>query len=245
MRIAAQLWIFSQTQNWDAQAAALLRGLAEAGYESVEGLYGQAPYKGETLPDAGISYAAAHLTPPGLMNLEPLLDFLQAMDARHICSSGPLQWHERTADDYRKTAEFLNETGRCLREREIRLHYHNHAFEFEKVDGERTAMDLLLTALDPDFVTLCFDAGWAEQAGQSAADFLREHGDRSEFLHLRDFRGAQSVPLGQGDLDLAAQIALLPGLPSLKYLVVEQDPSADPLKDMRISRRYLRDTFGL
>ena len=245
MRIAAQLWIFSQTQNWDAQAVGLLRSMAEAGYESVEGLYGKAPYKGESLRDAGIAYGAAHLTPPGLKTLEPLLDFLHAMDARHVCSSGPLQWHERTGDDYRKTAEFLNETGRRLREREIRLHYHNHEFEFEKVDGERTAMDLLLTVLDPDCVTLCFDAGWAERAGQNAADFLREHGDRVEFLHLRDFRGAQSVPLGQGDLNLAAQIALLPSLPNLKYLVVEQDPSENPPEDMRISRRYLRDTFGL
>ncbi len=113
------------------------------------------------------------------------------------------------------------------------------------MDGEQTAMDLLLLELDPEAVTLCFDAGWAERAGQNAAEFLANYGQRVHFLHLRDFHGAQSVPLGQGDIDLAAQIALLPHLPNLEYLVVEQDPSADPLADMQASRRYLRDTFGL
>ena len=245
MLLAAQLWIFSETPDWDAQAADALRGLAAAGYEAVEGLYGKAPHDRETIREAGIAYGAAHLTPQNLEPLEPLLAFLTAMGANHVCSSGPLQWHGRTADDYRKTAEFLNETGRRLREEGIRLHYHNHEFEFEKVDGKRTGMDLLLAELDPNLVTLCFDAGWAERAGQNAADFLREHAARIEFLHLRDFRGPQSVPLGQGEIDLEAQIALLPILSNLKYLVVEQDPSENPLEDMQTSRRYLRETFGL
>lgn len=245
MVITAQLWIFTQTDDWEIQCPDLLRGLAEAGYAAVEGMFGQAPRDRETRQAAGIAYGAAHLLPSNLEALEPLTDFLHAMDARHVCCSGPLQWHERTADDYRRTAAFLNEKGRRLRQQEIRLHYHNHEFEFEKVEGEQIAMDLLLSELDPDFVTLCFDAGWAQRAGQNAAAFLREHGPRIAFLHLRDFRVAQSVPLGQGEIDLPAQIALLPHLPNLEFLVVEQDPSPNPLADMQASRRYLRDTFGL
>ena len=167
------------------------------------------------------------------------------MGARHICCSGPLQWNARTADDYRRTAAFLNAKGQRLREHGIQLHYHNHDFEFEKVEGEQTAMDLLLTKLDPNAVTLCFDAGWTERAGESAIEFLHRHSTRVVILHRRDFRGAQSVPLGKGDLDLAAQVALLPSLPNLEYLVVEQDPSAAPLADLEESRTYLRNTFGL
>ena len=245
MILAAQLWIFSQAADWDAQAENSLRQLAEAGYESVEGLYGKPPMSPDILQAAGIAYGAAHLTPQNLEPLEPLRDFLLAMGAGHVCSSGPLQWSERTADDYRKTAAFLNETGRALRSQGIRLHYHNHEFEFERVDGDRTAMALLLAELDPNFVTLCFDAGWAERAGQNAADFLREYAARIGVLHLRDFHGPQSVPLGRGEMDLAAQIALLPRLPNLQYLAVEQDPSDSPTEDMQVSRRYLRNAFGL
>lgn len=106
-------------------------------------------------------------------------------------------------------------------------------------------MDLLISELDPDAVSLCFDSGWAEQGGQSATEFMAKHGQRIRMLHLRDFCGAQSVPLGHGDNDLAAQIALLSHLPNLEYLVVEQDPSPTPLEDMQTSRRYLRNTFGL
>ncbi len=130
MVIAAQLWIFTQTPDLDGQIADLLRGLAEAGYESVEGMMGKAPHEAATLQTAGIAYGATHLTPQNLEPLEPLLDFLQEVAARHVCSSGPLQWNARTADDYRRTAAFLNAKGRRLREHGIRLHYHNHEFEF-------------------------------------------------------------------------------------------------------------------
>lgn len=245
MIIAAQMWIFSEMADLDAQIVGLLRGLAEAGYEAVEGMMGKAPRDFATLQTAGMAYGATHLTPQNLEPLEPQIAFLNAVGARHVCSSGPLQWNARTAADYRQTAAFLNDKGQRLCEHGIRLHYHNHEFEFAKVEGEQTAMDLLLAELDLEAVTLCFDAGWAERAGQNAAEFLAQHSQRVRFLHLRDFRGAQSVPLGQGDIDLAAQIALLPHLPNLEYPVVEQDPSADPLADMQASRRYLRDTFGL
>ncbi len=245
MIIAAQMWIFSRLPELDAQTIGLLRGLAECGYESIEALAGRAPHDLATLQATLIKCGAVHLVPSGMEPLEPLLDFLYAVGARHVCSSGPLQWNARTAEDYVQTAAYLNARGQQLREHGIGLHYHNHEFEFDRVDGDRTAMDILLEELDPAAVTLCFDAGWAERAGQNAARFLAEHAALVQFLHLRDFRGLQSVPLGQGDIDLAAQIALLPSLPTLEYLVVEQDPSATPLNDMQASRRYLRDTFGL
>ena len=181
MLVAAQLWIFTQVADWEAECAETLRGLATAGYAAVEGMVGKAPAEPGTLQFAGIAYGAAHLTPPQFEPLEPLLDFLNRMGARHVCSSGPLEWNSRTADDYRRTAAFLNGKGRRLREQGIRLHYHNHEFEFEKTDGERTAMDLLLAELDLDVVTLCFDAGWAERAGQNAAEFLRDHAARIAF----------------------------------------------------------------
>ena len=245
MIIAAQLYICNKMPDLDARIGGLLRGLKEAGYEAVEAMAGKAPHDKETLQTANIAYAAAHLTPPGLEPLAPLIEFLKEVDARHVCTSGPLQWNARTAGDYRQTADFLNAKGQQLREHGIHLHYHNHEFEFDRVDGEQTAMNLLLAALDPNAVTLCFDAGWAERAGQNAAAFMTEHGERIQFLHLRDFSGAQSVPLGQGDIDIAAQIALLPHLSNLQYLVVEQDPAPDPLADMQASRRCLRETFGL
>ena len=245
MIVAAQMWIFSQMAGLDEQIAGLLRGLAGAGYTSIEGLRDKAPHDLKTLQTAGIAYGAIHLTTHKLEPLEPLLAFLNEVGVNHVCCSGPLEWNARTADDYRRTATFMNEKGSRLREHEIRLHYHNHEFEFDKVEGERTAMDMLLSELDPDAVTLCFDAGWAERAGQNAAEFMGEHSERIGVLHLRDFRGPQSVPLGLGDIDLAAQIALLSHLPNLHYVAVEQDPSFHPLADMQTSRRYLRDKFGL
>jgi len=66
------------------------------------------------------------------------------------------------------------------------------------------------------------------------------------FVHLRDFRDAESLPLGDGDIDLAGVVAELPNLPRLRWVIVEQDPGRpDPVDDLRRSRRFLQARYGI
>jgi sugar phosphate isomerase/epimerase len=245
--IGAQLYIFRDRFDLDRDLERLLDGLAEAGYTAVEGSPGHVIPGRDVLTRHGMRFIAPHMVAAGLDDLGQVLPYLEAMEARDVCNSGPLEWRARTADDYRRTAAFLNERGRRLREQGVHLHYHNHDFEFEKVDGgERTAMDLLLEELDPAAVTLCLDVGWVWRGGADPVRFLDEHAARVGYLHLRDFRGTESVALGRGGMDLAPVIARLPDLPALRWVVVEQDPtSPDPEEDMRVSRAYLASAFGM
>jgi sugar phosphate isomerase/epimerase len=243
LSIGAQLYIFSQLPAPDLDA--LFAGLADAGYAYVEGYPLASPYGREMLERHGMSYRATHAGPRALEPLEPAVHTLTALGGTDFCASGPLDWNRRSAADIRAVIPFLNEKGTELRRRGIRLHYHNHDFEFERMDGVATGMDLLLGGLDPDAVTLCVDIGWVWRMGIDPADFLRRRRDRIGFLHLRDFKGVESVPLGKGDINLRPVIDLLPDLPHLRGVVVEQDPPSDPLGDMIESRQYLRRTFSL
>jgi len=243
LEIGAQLYIFSGLPAPDLDS--LFAGLAGAGYAYVEGYPLAAPYDREMLDRHGLSYRATHAGPRALEPLEPAMQTLTALGGTDFCASGPLDWRRRTADDFRDLIPFLNEKGNALRRRGIRLHYHNHDFEFERLDGEATGMDLLLDGLDPRAVTLCVDTGWVWRMGFDPAEFLHQHRDRVGFVHLRDFQGLQSVPLGQGDMDLQPVLDVLLTLPDLRGVVVEQDPSPDPLGDMIQSRDYLRRTFAL
>ena len=89
------------------------------------------------------------------------------MDARHVCCSGPLQWHGRT-DSRRLSADGgvsqRERHGACVN-REFACITTTMNLSLRKWHGERTAMDLLLSELDSNVVTLCFDAGWAQRAG--------------------------------------------------------------------------------
>ncbi|MCK7482190.1 MAG: hypothetical protein M0C28_37330 [Candidatus Moduliflexus flocculans] len=48
------------------------------------------------------------------------------------------------------------------------------------------------------------DCGWAYRAGVDLAAFFTAHRARIAGLHLRDFKGEQQVPLGQGEVELGA-----------------------------------------
>jgi sugar phosphate isomerase/epimerase len=236
--VAAQLYIFSQLRDLEIQTPELLNGLAEAGYDAVEGMYGKPPYTPAEMLASGLRYYAPHLTPP---QITASVAFAQTMHATDICTSGPLAWNNRTPSDWQETATALNAHGEILRAQDIHLHYHNHDFEF--VDE---TFEAFIAQLDTDAVSLCFDAGWAALAGHDPVAFLERHAARIGVLHLRDFAGSVSTALGEGELDIAPVIAQIPNLPNLRMLVVEHDPTDNnPLGAMVRSRHYLRDTFGL
>ena len=55
--------------------------------------------------------------------------------------------------------------GKQFRDEGIHLHYHNHDFEFLKVDGNKTGMDILMEGLDFRVVDLCVDVAWVMRGG--------------------------------------------------------------------------------
>lgn len=245
MNLAVQLYAFSK-EVIETDLPRVLAELKAVGYDAVEGFPGPfRDYRAE-LDRLGMRFAAPHVSPAALAEPARLLDYLKTMGSVDVCSSGPIDWNGRSYDDFCATCEFLNSRGRMLRAAGIHLHYHNHEFEFLPVRGSMTAMDLLLQNLDAGAVDLCFDAGWAWRAGVDPAAFLRAHGARVSYVHLRDFAGTVSVALGQGGLALPEVMAAARELPALRWLVVEQDPvSAQPVRDLATSRRYLRETAGL
>lgn len=237
--IGAQLWLFNQVHD-EAAMNDILAELADAGYAFVETMHGHPPFSRAPLDALGLPCYAVHVALSGMPDAAQLVDHVHGMGARVVCVSGLLQWLERGADDYRRSADALNEWGARLARDGIALHYHNHDFEFAPMDGPTTGMDLLLPRLDGAAVELCYDMGWHALAGGDPMAFLHAHGPRVGTLHLRDFRGKTSVPLGAGDVDLLPVIDAAGALPNLRAVLVEQDPgTATPLEDMRVSRRWL------
>lgn len=245
IRIAAQLYIYGESLHQPCGLPPILAGLAEAGYDAVEG-FGGVPSNPNLLQTAKLGYVGPHLVLPALSDPDTVAAETKRLGGEAVICSGLREWDVRTPAAYRGAAEMLNAAGRTLRASGVRLHYHNHDFEFDQVDGTQTGMDLLCAGLDPNAVELCVDAGWVWRAGQDPSAFLREHRNQIGLVHLRDFIGTQSVPLGRGEIPLAPIIAALSDLPNLHWAIVEQDPdSTDPGADMAVSRVHLRERFSL
>lgn len=226
----------------------VLDAVAAAGYDALECVAADPQAFRHQLDQRGLVYAGAHTTPSKLEDVTDLIKTLKIMGAADVSNSGLVNWNERSPDDYRKTIEVLNRAGRKLRAEGIRLHYHNHDFEFEPQDeiGGRTGMDLLLEGLAPEAVDLCVDVGWVHKAGLDPVTFLLKHADRVGYLHFKDYNDAGWAEIGTGVVDFRPIIDIVPQLPGARWIVLEQDDTKlDPLDSIRISRENLRTKFGL
>ena len=121
----------------------------------------------------------------------------------------------------------------------MRLGYHNHAFEFEPLDGT-TVWDVLLAELPPE-VEIELDVYWAAVGGRDPVAEIRATPDRIRLLHMKDrAAGAEphDAPVGHGTLPFPDIIEAARSA-SVDWFVVEQDEPDDALHDIRRAFEYL------
>ena len=223
---------------------AVLDHVAACGYAAVEaGCSDPAAFR-RMLDERGMAYGGAHTGMAGLADVSPIIEKLGILGSRDLCNSALRYWNRRSLEDYQEGIEILNRAGAELRRAGIRLHYHNHDFEFEEVADGKTGMDLLLEGMDPDAVDLCVDVGWVTKAGLDPVEFLLAHEDRAGYLHFKDFNADGWIELGQGCVNFPGIMAILPELSGVRWVMVEQDTTRiDPLDSVSVSREYLKQAF--
>lgn len=243
--IGTQLLIFSATHNIETDIEAILDTLASAGYDAVEGGPSDAARYKPMLEARGLRYGGSHVGLPALQDVESHIQYLKTIGASDICNSGLMKWNDLSAGHYREAIPILNEVGRRFRDEGIHLHYHNHAFEWDKVDGNKTGMDLLMDGLNFDVVDLCVDVAWVQKGGDDPAHYLQQHVERIGYLHFKDFNADGWCELGRGEVDFEPIMKLLPSMPKVRWVMVEQDTTRiDPHESVRISRTFLKERFG-
>ena len=148
----------------------------------------------------------------------------------------------------------------------MKLCYHNHDFEFEKVDGEYK-LDRLYNDVPAELLSTQLDTCWVNVGGENPSDYIRKYNGRIEIIHLKDFVGSKSEnmygligaegkekgkdtsnkfelrPVGSGVQDFPAILAASKEV-GAKWVVVEQDqPSLGktPLECAKMSIDYIKE----
>jgi sugar phosphate isomerase/epimerase len=105
----------------------------------------------------------------------------------------------------------------------MQLCYHNHSFEFKKVDGENTIWDVLLGSADADMVKIELDVAWAFDADVDPVALMDKCGDRIKLLHMKDLDDKrQLAPVGEGIIDMRKVVEKGKEI-GIKWYIVEQD----------------------
>lgn len=245
------LQLFSVREKTEKDLLGTIRRLADYGYESMQfaGYFGTpAEEIKAVLDEKDIKVAGVHI---GLHQLqgdqfEQSLQFQETIgNDLLICPVLPREMRE-TGDDYKRTAETLNQVGEKCKKAGFTFGYHNHNWEFEQYDG-KTGFDILFENTDPTFVKMELDCFWAKHAGYEPTDIIQKYNDRCISLHLKDMDLKDdkkvSTEIGSGILNLGEYIQV-GEQEGVKWFVIEQeDYDRNPMDIARDNLQNLKKLY--
>jgi len=214
-----------------------------AGYNATEGtFYGMAPKAfSELLNGLGIPLTSSH-TVFELDVAEKVIADAASTGAKYIIYPFLPDKFRTNLDGWKATAEKFNKMGEIAKKNGIQFGYHNHAFEFEKME-DQIPYDLLLSQTDPSLVTFEMDLYWVTRGGYNPVDYFKKYPGRFQLWHVKDMVKTDDMffaPVGSGRIDFAGIFAEKQAA-GMKYFFVEQDSfkELDPYESIEMSFKYL------
>ncbi len=153
-------------------------------------------------------------------------------------------------DVIKRFAAKLNAAGEKCRAAGLNFCYHNHAFEFQPMNGTMP-FEVLLEETDPKLVGIELDCFWVSVAGHDPVEIISHHGSRISLLHLKDkpkdtpVRYNESVPrttfkeVGNGVIDWPKVLQAADSAGVQHYFVEQDQTPGDPLVSLKESYAYL------
>ncbi len=264
--IAIQL--YSVRDDAAADFKGTLAAIKEMGYEGVEfaGLYGYAPADIKAMcEEIGLVPISAHVPYYDMVaDPEGVLKAYAEIGCKYVAIPYLTPECRPGTDGFAKVVENAAMLGKVAKDLGMTLLYHNHDFEFEKIDG-KYALEVLYDTVPATLLQTELDTCWVRVGGEEPAAYVRKYTGRAPVVHLKDYAGGKSEhmyeligieseeqapeenpfefrPVGSGVQDMPAIIAAAESA-GAEWLVVEQDqPSMglSPIECAKKSIGYLR-----
>lgn len=229
----------------------IIRKVAALGYKEVENFgytngkfFGMDPKSyASFLKDTGLTAPSGHYMLPQLSaGWEKAIEDAVAIGQQYMVLAFLFPQERKTLDDYKKVAALLNKCGESCKKAGIQLCYHNHDFEFEKMDDE-IPFDVLMHETESMLVKAELDLYWAVKAGLKPVDLFDKYRGRVVLWHVKDMDNTEKgsfTEVGNGVIDFA-EIFKNHGKSGMKHFFVEQDVCAgSPLISIEKSINHIR-----
>lgn len=241
--IALQMYTLRELAEEDFVGT--LRSVAQIGYAGVEFVgYGglSAAEIKALLEELGLRPAGSHVSLELLENeLDSVIEYsLEIGNPYVVCPSLPPD-RRRDGPSLRAVAQSLNHIGAACKEQGLRFCYHNHAFEFQTLDG-KCIFDILFENTDPELVGAEVDTYWVQFAGLDPAELIQRYSDRVRLVHLKDMdpQDRSFAEVGEGILDWRAIFSASEAAGAEWYIVEQDRCKRPPLESVRLSLENLR-----
>ncbi len=189
----------------------------------------------------GLSAPSTHVSFENDDQWKTALDAAKAIGHEYIVMPWIPEERRKTLDDWKNFAQVFNRDGQMAHDAGIQFAYHNHDFEFPKLEGQ-IPYDVLLQNTDPRLVQLEIDLYWITKAGQDPLAYFARWPGRIPLVHVKDSAGPpehKMVDVGQGKIDWK-RIFAKRDQAGIKHAFVEHDQPPQPFEDIATSARYLK-----
>jgi sugar phosphate isomerase/epimerase len=156
------------------------------------------------------------------------VEFNQAIGNRNLVIRSLAPAVYQSAELLKTTAAAVNEVAERLRPHQMRVGYHNHTTDFNRIDGEywwnrfadQTAKDVMLQ----------FDTGNAsEMEGVTPQALIRRNAGRTISIHVKPFsKKDPNAYLGADDLDWPAIMTAAETVGGIEWYIIEYEKEGVP-----------------
>ncbi len=229
--IGTQLWCVRKQLAGDVPGT--LKTLGALGYEAVEleNAFGKSGAEWKThLDAAGLKACGFHHTLAELSGdkLAASVAFNQAIGNRNLIIRSLAPETYNSADLLKKTADQVNEVSERLKPHKMRVGYHNHTKDFNRIDGEywwNRFADQTAKA-----VILQFDTGNAsEMEGVTPQSLIERNAGRTISMHVKPFsKKDPNAYLGKDELDWPAIMTAAETKGGIEWYIIEYEKEGVP-----------------
>jgi sugar phosphate isomerase/epimerase len=229
--IATQLWCVRKELATDIPGT--LSALGAMGYEAVEleNAFGKSGAEWRKhLDAAGLRACGFHHRLSELQGdkLAESVAFNQAIGNRNLVIRSLPPGVYESAELLKTTAAAVNEVAERLRPQRMRVGYHNHTTDFNRIDGEywwnrfadQTSKDVMLQ----------FDTGNAsEMEGVTPQALIRRNPGRTVSMHVKPFsKKDPNAYLGADELDWPAIMTAAETVGGIEWYIIEYEKEGVP-----------------
>lgn len=260
--VATQMYVWSQVYGQQDYLKDALKDISRAGYDGIEtnlslaSTEEKAAKLGELLHENSLKLASLYhggvyhdekVAKQTIDQTAKFADFANAIGCPAIDVNPASKSEEKTEQELKIQAKYLNEMGKILNDMGMAFYCHNHTPEIKSNARELRSICALT---DKRFVNLCLDIHWVLRGGVDPLELMREYPSRLKSLHLRNSsNGIWMEDFGDGDIDYVAVKEWLFYTDYEGWLIVElayeqnTKITRELAENSRISREYVRKIF--
>ena len=243
MKLPVALQLYSVRDEMAKDVKATLSEVKKMGYDGVEsaGLFELTPKQFSSLcKDFGLIYMSAHNSLHELENQDIIKQF---SDAGLKYSVIPYLELPEDYDSMVSNIEMFKSIGKNCKKEGLQLLYHNHDFEFNKINNEYI-LDTYFSSVSSEYLQTELDTCWVNVGGEDPVEYINKYKNKAPVVHLKDFTGAKNdnsfsfMPIGYGVQDIPSIIKAAESA-NTELLVVETDTPPQGMSAMECAKKSI------